>query len=250
MAEATGGPSGHRVSTTLLSAIIAIFTALVTVATVVISVYFPPTRGYFNLGETMIYFTALAFGPLVGAVAGGIGSMLADIILGFIGFAPGTLLIKAAEGYAAGYLARRSFKLKENTARIFSSVVIALYFLIILLVGLRILGVELEIAVYQAGTIPSSFPPFVWVALAVVGTLTPAYFSMRKKENYAWIVLSLLLAGLVMVTGYFLYELLFLPEIAALAEIPLNIGQVVIGTAIAIPLYKAVRARRIIAAQT
>jgi hypothetical protein len=84
--------------------------------------------------------------------------------------------------------------------------------------------------------------------LALLGTAVPAYYVLRKNEVEGWLVLSLLTAGFVMVAGYFLYESLavtlgILPDIIPVAEVPLNIGQVVVGSAVAIPVYKAVRAR-------
>ena len=69
----------------------AIFAALVFVVTSQIPpIPIPATSGYFNIGETTIYIAALVFGPFVGALAGGIGSSLSDIYLGFALFAPGT----------------------------------------------------------------------------------------------------------------------------------------------------------------
>ncbi|MBS7609861.1 ECF transporter S component [Candidatus Bathyarchaeota archaeon] len=56
-----------------------IFTALTCAATMVFTVYVPATKGYFNIGETMVYTSALLFGPYIGALSGGLGSMLADI---------------------------------------------------------------------------------------------------------------------------------------------------------------------------
>jgi len=44
-----------------------------------------------------------------------------------------------------------------------------------------------------------------------------------------------------MVAGYFLYEQLILGYAAA-AEVPFNIGQVLIGIAIALPAYRSLRA--------
>ena len=75
-----------------------VFTSLVCVATMAFSVYVPHTRGFFNIGETIIYTTALLFGPFIGAFAGGVGSMVADIFLGYPYYAPATLIIKACEG--------------------------------------------------------------------------------------------------------------------------------------------------------
>ena len=52
----------------------------------------------------MVYTTAILFGPLVGAFAGGIGSMFADLFLGYSHFAPATLIIKGLEGAIVGLL--------------------------------------------------------------------------------------------------------------------------------------------------
>ena len=61
---------------------IAIFAALVFVVTTQIPpIPIPATSGYFNIGETTIYIAALIFGPLVGALAGGLGSALSDAFL-------------------------------------------------------------------------------------------------------------------------------------------------------------------------
>ena len=89
---------------TIQLAITAVFTSLVAVATMVFSIYVPSTRGFFNIGETMIFITALLFGPLIGSFAGGVGSMVADILLGYPHYAPATLVIKACEGGIVGFL--------------------------------------------------------------------------------------------------------------------------------------------------
>jgi uncharacterized membrane protein len=86
-------------------AIIAVMGALTTVATMMIQVPFPATSGYFNLGDAIVVATALLFGPVIGAIAGGLGSGLADLLGGWMLFIIPTTLIKGAEGYVVGYLA-------------------------------------------------------------------------------------------------------------------------------------------------
>jgi uncharacterized membrane protein len=49
-------------------------------------------------------FIALAFGPLVGMIAAGLGAATADLLLGFGSFAPLTLVAHGALGFLAGYL--------------------------------------------------------------------------------------------------------------------------------------------------
>ncbi len=51
--------------------LIAIMTAVTTVLTMLVKIP-TPIRGYLNLSDTMIYFSAYAFGPWVGGIIGGI----------------------------------------------------------------------------------------------------------------------------------------------------------------------------------
>ena len=80
--------------------------ALTAVATMVIKFPTPATQGYINVGDTVIFVSALLFGPSVGAVAGGIGSALADLLGGYVHWVPFTLIIKGVEGWLVGRLAR------------------------------------------------------------------------------------------------------------------------------------------------
>jgi uncharacterized membrane protein len=91
-----------------------VFAALVCVATAVFTISIPATSGYFNLGETVIYVAALLFGALVGALAGGVGAAIADMILA-PQFAIGTLVIKCSEGYIVGYLSRKLSSRHRNS---------------------------------------------------------------------------------------------------------------------------------------
>lgn len=76
--------------------------ATTTVATMLIQIPIPPTRGYLNFGEILVFTSALLFGRYVGGLAGGIGSAMADIITGYGYFAPYTLIVKGLEGLLAG----------------------------------------------------------------------------------------------------------------------------------------------------
>lgn len=79
--------------------------ALVCVATMVIHVPVPATSGYIHLGDSLILIAGIMFGPMAGMAAGGIGSALADILLGYGYWAPFTLVIKGLMGFAAGRIA-------------------------------------------------------------------------------------------------------------------------------------------------
>ncbi len=92
----------------------AVMTALVCVATLVIRIP-NPMGGYFNVGDVMIFISALVFGPIVGGVAGGVGSALSDLI-GFPVFAVPTLLIKGVEGVLAGLITNRKSPFRDVLA--------------------------------------------------------------------------------------------------------------------------------------
>lgn len=87
-------------------ALSAIMAGVVTVATIIIRVPIPASSGYLNFGDTMVMLTAILFGPLIGAFAGGVGSALADLI-GYPAWAPFTLIVKGLEGFIVGYIASK-----------------------------------------------------------------------------------------------------------------------------------------------
>jgi len=98
--------------TTKNIAFTAMFTALVVVATCVIQIPSPAGQGYINVGDTMIFVCAALFNPLSALIAGGIGSALADVIVGYAFYAPYTLLVKGLEGLVAGLIVAALKKIK------------------------------------------------------------------------------------------------------------------------------------------
>ncbi len=92
-------------------ALAGVLIALVTVLTAVIHIPIPGTQGYVNLGDAVLIFTGLLLGPLFGGLTGGIGSALADLLLGYTIYVPITLVVKGLEGALAGVLMKS--KLKE-----------------------------------------------------------------------------------------------------------------------------------------
>ncbi len=161
-----------NITTTI--ALSSIFAALVAAATILFVFPIPATSGYFNFGEIIIYIAALTFGPLVGALSGGIGASLADIYTGFGVFAPGTLVIKGAEGIIVGFLNKKLRRYIQNIT--------------------------------------------------------------------VCAIIAVLVGGLEMVAGYFLYEQIVLGYGfgGALAEVPFNIVQMLVGLVIAVPIMHAV----------
>jgi uncharacterized membrane protein len=89
-----------------LLAVTAVMTAIVFVLTLMIRVP-TPAKGYIHLGDAGIFFSAFAFGPWVGAAAGGLGTALADITSGYAQWAIFSFLIHGAQGLIVGWLSER-----------------------------------------------------------------------------------------------------------------------------------------------
>ena len=85
--------------------IIGIFSALICILTMIISIPIPATQGFINIGDAGVMITGLLFGPIIGGIAGGVGSSLADVFLGYTIYAPATLIIKGLEGFIVGIIA-------------------------------------------------------------------------------------------------------------------------------------------------
>lgn len=85
--------------------LLALLIALTTVATMIVQIPIPATQGYINVGDAMVFTSALLFDPAAGLLAGGVGSALADWFSGYQQFAPYTLVIKGLEGLIAGLIA-------------------------------------------------------------------------------------------------------------------------------------------------
>ena len=225
-------PDNKKRTIILNIAIMGILTALETILTTLVKIPIPATTGYFNVGESLIYFTAVLFGPYIGAFVGGVGAAFADILGGCAIWAPGTFIVKGAEGFIVGlvfkYLKSNEF-IKKNWA----------IFTIIL--GLAAGGL---MALFADRVVPI-------IILGIILAVIVWILGLTVQKNISIKILSMMAGGIAMVMGYFLYEYLFFslglieydenltPLIAALFEVPLNILQVLSGIFIAVPLIAA-----------
>lgn len=221
----------------------AVLAALVCVATLVLTVSVPATSGYFNVGETVIYVTALLFGPYVGAFAGGVGAAIADMLVA-PQFAPGTLVIKAFEGAIVGSLNNRFKRASKPSWRVSTA-----------LLGIT-LGALLATtgSIYYTGEVqlflgipPPTDPTFtvfvpveVWYFLGGVVAVLVTLAGFKIDPDSGRAVFSMIFGGLEMVAGYFLYEQIVLSKATAIVEIPVNIGQMIIGLIVALPIARIV----------
>ena len=202
----------------------------------------------------MVYTSALLMGPYVGAFAGGVGSMISDLSLGYPYFAPGTLVIKATEGFVVGYLGTRSFPSVTRTQWRVIAVAVGLIFTAALsYVGSTYFSGATTVTLGGAWGLPSlSFdaqvPVLFWFALAGVSFVVIAVVAWKLKTAPGKSVMSVLAGGAEMVSGYYLYESFVLTLIAPAsivaglapaAEVPFNVAQALVGLLVAVPLVRS-----------
>ncbi len=229
--------------TTTQLALMPVFTALVTVTTMVFTISVPATSGYFNVGEVVIYATAILFGPYVGAIAGGVGAAISDALLAPV-YWPGTLVTKAFEGAIVGFLSKRAVKAGSKLRWKLFTLVLGLI-TGILLVTIGVFYYTGEVQLFFGIPSPSSptatlfVPVELWYSLGALVIILTSYIGFKTEPEFGWLVFAILLGGLEMVAGYFLYEQFYLGKVAIL-EVPVNIGQMIIGLILAIPVTKAV----------
>ncbi len=94
----------QQTSIAMRIAMAAVLTAITAVFTLAVRVPVAPTRGYINLGDVAIYFTAFTFGPVTALIAGGLGTAIADLLAGYAQWAPISFVNHGVQGLAAGLI--------------------------------------------------------------------------------------------------------------------------------------------------
>lgn len=93
----------------------ALFMALCCAGTL-ISVPSPASQGYLNLGDCFVILSGWLLGPVYGFIAGGVGSGISDMILGYAAYAPATFIIKGLMALTAYFILKLiSGKHKKTT---------------------------------------------------------------------------------------------------------------------------------------
>lgn len=105
-------------NTTQRIVISAMFTALVCVATMLIKIP-SPLKGYLNLGDGIVLLAAWTLPLPYGVAAAGLGSALADLLSGYLVYAPATFVIKGLMAVVAYACCSQLFKKgKTNLSRV------------------------------------------------------------------------------------------------------------------------------------
>jgi uncharacterized membrane protein len=153
-------------------AAIGVMGALACIATMIFTFPIPATSGYFNFGDAIVMTTALTFGPVIGAIAGGLGSGLADLLGGWYNWVIFTAVIKGAEGYIAGILAG------DPETRTFNKTVVAWFVgAIVMVAGYFVV----QVFMYGLGAAMAE-APFNFVQMAVAGIVgVPVSIAVKDR---------------------------------------------------------------------
>lgn len=170
----------------------AVMTALVAVATMALKIQ--TGESYTNLGDAMIFLTALFFGPVPALIAGGIGSFFADLItypttMWF------TLVIKGLEGLIAGLFVLLANKVIKGTDKKSKAVKIVIYVVGLIVAALWMVGGYYVAKAFMYGTmegalisLPKNFIQgglSIVIAMIFYPLLSPTIKKMqnRNKKN-------------------------------------------------------------------
>jgi len=233
---------------TLWIALTAIFTALTTVATIILAPPLP--KGFFNFGEAVIYLAALLLGPItrrefripVGAImtgmAGGIGAMFGDILLAYYEYSPATFVLKFFEGFVAAIVFKRlKAGMTQENVRSGKTTMRVLMSGFLIAAAVIIIGVNFG---------PQS--TILWILIGSFFIVTVFVTILRGKIPIYYMVISMLAGGVIRFGGYFVWEGFVLAYIitqayaaSAFSNLPWNIVQALVGVIAAIPVYYAVQ---------
>lgn len=91
----------------------AMFIALTYIATAFINIKLPiaANGGLIHLGNVPLFIAAVLFGKKTGAIAGGVGMAMFDLLSGWTAWAPFTLVIVGLMGYVVGLITEKKKKL-------------------------------------------------------------------------------------------------------------------------------------------
>ncbi|MDL2250816.1 putative membrane protein [Lachnospiraceae bacterium PF1-21] len=105
----------------------ALFAALTFVATSIIRIPTPGTSGYVHPGDAFVILGGILLGPFWGALAGGIGSALSDLLGGYVIYIPITFVIKGLAAFLVGYAFHHALRqVKKITVKVIACGIISM----------------------------------------------------------------------------------------------------------------------------
>lgn len=221
-----------------------LMTALVFVLTFLIKIPVPYTSGYIHLGDSMIYISVMILGPVFGAFASGVGSMLADIVGGYVQYALPTLIIKSLMAFIMGLVLSGKTR-KSSVVSAITSITVWMVFSGGIVFYLRsqinkagqdniikeVAGADADAdALRQTAEALKNLPIYILIGLTVLIVILAAaawFISMRTSGNGFTVkaILGMSAAGMCMVMGYYLVESFMYSPVTAIFSIPANLIQ-------------------------
>jgi uncharacterized membrane protein len=92
----------------------ALFAALTYVATSIIKIPTPGTGGYIHPGDAIVILSGIFLGPVYGGLSAAIGSMLSDLLGGYLNYVPITFVIKGLVAVVSYYVFHTGMKLTKK----------------------------------------------------------------------------------------------------------------------------------------
>jgi len=150
--------------------------ALVFVCTIFINLRLPiaANGGLIHLGNVPLFIIAILYGRRFGALSGGIGMALFDVVGGWFIWAPFTLVIVAAMGYTVGAICERN---RTMTAYVLAVVAACL---------IKVLGYyAAEVMIYGNWLAPMTSVPGNLVQIGVASIIVLPILAKLRKNGLA-----------------------------------------------------------------
>jgi uncharacterized membrane protein len=242
-----------------------LMTALVFVLTFIFHIPVPYTSGYIHLGDSMIYISVMLLGPVFGAFASGVGSMLADLLAGYAQFAIPTLIIKSLMA-----LIMSLFLIDKTKKVTIISVIISLFVWTTFSAGsifylksqitnigksnlvISLAGADAgQETLNQTAKIVENFPVYLAVGMVIlIVMLSVMAYLISRQDSKDFIgiraIMGMSAAGMCMVIGYFLVESFMYSPVAALMSVPMNMIQFFAGVTTAGLFMPSIRKARLL----
>ncbi len=227
-------------------AISAVMIGLNTVVTVVFAVYLPLSNGFFNIGESMVYLTAILFGPYIGAISAGLGGLFADLFLGYPHYALGTLVIKGVEALIVGFVYQKliqagqvsSNEKKQKTKELIIVLIVSMLIsIMILIVGFIFYIDEAEISGFNyLYVFNTNITHIFWIIVAGFSFCSIILIYKFVDSRISLKIIAMFIGGVFMIIGYVIYATFIIGIATAYFEMPFNLMQVCVGITIAVPI--------------
>lgn len=231
-----------------------LMTALVLVATYSVRVPIPFTDGYIHLGDCMVFLAPLLLGWKYGAFAAGAGSMLADVLGGYLHWAIPTLVIKAVMALIVGAALLLKGKVSKT---VFTAATAAVWIAFIagvksflrnsIVSNAQSLAGEVEsvdsVSELEglAGVVQTELSLSAIIVLIIVFCVA-LFLNKRGEGINVSFLMGAVASGLWMVIGYFGAAYLMYGSAGPVFSIPMNLIQfaagLILAAAVSIPLKR------------